>query len=845
MEMSLRLTLRLKLIFLIVSLLLVSLGAYLNFAIKLFVSDKTSYVFDTTLATTSYLAKDVRNTIANATENAFTFALIGKKKPALVRELFNLKTKILMFKIESRENIPVFIHPRLKELYGLSIDKLTKLSENFSIESRKDVETVNVSKELGTPAINLVIFNRYLGERYIYTLYLGDLVDSFKKESSFQNFLVDDRGEFIIGERKISKKMINQLLKSGVDTQSQKVKQGESQQNYLLSYTKMEELGLIIISRLSEEDAFRATDFLVKKSSIIGLVLLCLGIFAAIYFSSGITHPLEKLDKATKLISKGEYGTQIEIKSKDEVGSLAFSFNSMSIEILNYIEKVRKAYKKIDYMNKNLEKLVAKRTEELAEANSYLDAMINSLGQGLLVFDKNADCSPFYTNACLDIFDSEPNGMSYFDLIRIQDSKERGILERWTHNLFLEKIPFKSLASLGPKQIVFGENIEDPDYKYVSLEYFPMRRETQRIDNIVVVATDKTNEIKAEARFQKEREETLQMVFIHENKRQFLNYLNETEQFKTFLTRQTRGDLSKNLDKIKITLHSLKGSSGVYNLNDLYKVIDAAELSLEKLDVNKEIGKIDSLVKLVIKEIENEVTKVKKKFQSFLGQELVDGIPRYEKRLDLLKEHLSKLEGLGINDLTESFKSKIYRVPVKDFFKDINYFIQDLANQLNKEVLPVVLSGGDLLIDPVNFTSLLQSLVHLYRNILDHGIEEPHIRDELGKKEEGTIKISFLKIDDQLQLSILDDGAGISIGKLKKAMIKNNYETLSLEKRDEDIIYHIFDANLSTKTRSTDISGRGVGMSAIRDEVLKLNGKIKIESKESKGTIFFFEVPYA
>lgn len=837
-----KLTLRLKLILLIGILLLGSVGTYLYFAVNLFVSDKTSYVYDTSLATTSYLAKDVYSTIQNASENAFTFALIGKKKPELIKELLSLKTKILAFKIESRENIPIFIHPRIKELYGIDSASLKKISDEFNINSKKEIEIVNISHSLGIPALNLIIYNQYMGDRYIYTIYAGDLQDSFQKDSTFKNFLIDNDGKVIIGPAELSDEIISIATTSQAESLSQKIK---SDENELMSFTRLEDLGLIVISKISEADAFEVTDYLKKRSAAMAMILLGLGVILGLFFSSGITKPIEELVRATRLIATGKYGAQIKIKTKDEVSLLARSFNSMSVEIKNKMDEIQEANEQLDYMNKNLEKLVAQRTAELAEANSYLDAMVNSLGQGLLVLDKEGNCSPFFTKVCVDIFNDSPEGKNYFDLLNIVHPDRRKTLDKWLGSLYKEMIPFESLADLGPKVFETNFKMSSPDFKHISLEYFPMRRKSEAVENVLVVATDKTKQIIAEESFKKEKEESERMMFIQKNRRSFIRFLRETERLIEEIAKLTQESLVKSLDLIKLNLHSIKGSSGIYKLHNIYREVDKTEELLMGMSIETQSKEIAEKLNKLVDFVKGEIESVKDKDKTLLGEEIIDGIPRYVKRLDKMQDFANLLSSIGSNDLLNEFKNKIFRIPASDYFRSTNQFLQDLAEQLNKELKPIRIEGGGTLIDPSKFTPLFDSFVHLYRNIMDHGIELPHIREEKGKDEKGSIKINISKKEDALEISIIDDGAGISAEKVREVMQKRGYPESKLKAPNEKVIYHIFDPDFSTVAVANHISGRGVGMSAIKEEVIRLGGKIKVQTKEGKGTAFYFRVPYA
>ena len=155
---------------------------------------------------------------------------------------------------------------------------------------------------------------------------------------------------------------------------------------------------------------------------------------------------------------------------------------------------------------------------------------------------------------------------------------------------------------------------------------------------------------------------------------------------------------------------------------------------------------------------------------------------------------------------------------------------------------PLFVNGGDIRINTDKIKEFSSSLVHLFRNCMDHGIEMPDKRAESGKEEEGTINITAHLTDDQrLQLVIQDDGGGINVTKIREILTEKEVDHSELS--DKQAMMYIFKPDFSTAEQLTELSGRGVGMSAVYQAVKNLNGKIDLESEAGKGSKFIFELP--
>lgn len=182
--------------------------------------------------------------------------------------------------------------------------------------------------------------------------------------------------------------------------------------------------------------------------------------------------------------------------------------------------------------------------------------------------------------------------------------------------------------------------------------------------------------------------------------------------------------------------------------------------------------------------------------------------------------------------------------PIKKVFGRFPRVVRDLARQLEKEI-SLELVGEDTDLDKNLVEALADPLVHLVRNSVDHGIEEPDVREQNGKTRAGKVVLAAEQEGDHIMLSITDDGAGMDAGKLRDLAVKRGVLDREGADRlsDKEAFNLIFAPGFSTKTEITDVSGRGVGMDVVKTKISQLNGFIDIDSELGRGTVIKIKVP--
>jgi two-component system, chemotaxis family, sensor kinase CheA len=179
----------------------------------------------------------------------------------------------------------------------------------------------------------------------------------------------------------------------------------------------------------------------------------------------------------------------------------------------------------------------------------------------------------------------------------------------------------------------------------------------------------------------------------------------------------------------------------------------------------------------------------------------------------------------------------IRKQPIKQILRKLPRIVRDVANSSGKEI-EVIITGDDIQVDKSLIGVIEDPLVHMMRNSADHGIELPEDRLESGKDRKGKIHLKVVDDDENLYLSIIDDGKGLDYKRLLEKGIESGHFTESQNPSNQEIAQMIFMSGVSTAKEITDISGRGVGMDVVKKYIESAGGTVTIDSETGKGSEF-------
>ncbi len=474
---------------------------------------------------------------------------------------------------------------------------------------------------------------------------------------------------------------------------------------------------------------------------------------------------------------------------------------------------------------------------QLTSMNRMFDAMVNSLGQGFFLFDRDGFCMQAYSKACETLLDRNPAGLPVAEVLGVPADK-RATFNDWVRLLFDELIEFDDLVDVGPKTYTGSRE------RVVNLEYKPIRDADGRLEMVVVIATDRTVETHAKHQAQKMQSFASLMVNILKDKDRFRRFVAAARQiFRETYAALNRPEFTHELlSEVKRHLHTLKGAASTFGVNEIKEAVHTLET---RMSAENDLKTLQTLLLKTVPEIDHMFESILDEHRDILAEVLVEKVPSRLIPISTLEIFGRRLSRAGAKDLHQDFVEEILAVPLRRIFAEFDPVIQQVAQKLGKSVEPIKFIGDEVSIMPESMEAFRSALIHVFRNIVDHGIEHEIIRDQRGKTPAGQVVVEFRKLASEagpyLRIIISDDGNGIDIWQIKNKIEKRGESVSGLSQ--SQILGRIFDAGFSTANAVTEFSGRGVGLDAVKTEVERLGGTISVRSDLGKGSAFVIELP--
>ncbi|MFP4175662.1 MAG: chemotaxis protein CheA [Candidatus Brocadiia bacterium] len=199
----------------------------------------------------------------------------------------------------------------------------------------------------------------------------------------------------------------------------------------------------------------------------------------------------------------------------------------------------------------------------------------------------------------------------------------------------------------------------------------------------------------------------------------------------------------------------------------------------------------------------------------------------------------------SFEDLSQSLQSSIMeirKVPMSVILRRVPRTVRKIASSENKKI-DVSVEGENVMADKSIVNTLETPLNHMVRNAADHGIESPEQREECGKPPQGQVLVSAEETDDDIELSVKDDGAGLDYDALEEKAIELDFISPGQDLTEDDVLELLFQSGVSTADEVTDVSGRGVGMDVVRKKIDSMGGDVSVSSIPGEGTEFTVRLP--
>jgi signal transduction histidine kinase len=546
-------------------------------------------------------------------------------------------------------------------------------------------------------------------------------------------------------------------------------------------------VGVVAVAfSLSRENAaiadVRAKTLLVSAAVAAGLSALLLAMARHM-----VVGPLSKLVVAVRMVEEGKAG-DVDVRSNDEIGLLAEAFRSMATAIRT-------------------------REERITAQNRDMRMVLDNVGQGFVTLDVEGKMSEQHSRIIREWFGAPERGTTFWQYLQKVDPVVAQWFELgWT--AIREDIMPLEVSLMQLPQVVRknGQTFE--------FSYRPILKEGQ-LEQAIVVTTDVTSRIERERAEQAQREMMSIFHRIRADRQAFEGFFFEASELVRALEHSTGSDA----DLVMRQLHTLKGNCSLYGIESVATFCHELEDRLK--ETTEPLG---SPEKAKLSELWAQVSDVRAR----LGEG--DNIEIAREEYDNFLDHLRCRTDHNVLAATcSSWKFE----PAAKRLALLGDQITRLVDRMGKAETDIVCHPTQLRLPPSKWGRFWSAFAHIIRNAVDHGIETSEDRQIAGKSVRARIELAVTRESDHVLVTIRDDGAGIDWPTIAE---KAKAQGLPWETRG-DLEEALFAQGMSVRSEASSSSGRGVGLSAVREIVRELKGDVEVQSQLGGGTMFRFVLP--
>ena len=504
----------------------------------------------------------------------------------------------------------------------------------------------------------------------------------------------------------------------------------------------------------------------------------------------------------------------------------------------NEIEQLRKQ-KEILYQSKLQ---IESKNSELSEKNDSFKNLLDNTGQSFFSFGPDLIISEEHSSGCVQLFGEQIGGKNFTDLLErhVSNDVKRTMLSIMGHVFSSSQtLQQKIYLSLMPNEISIHDKTIRIDYKIIQHSLY------KRIMLILMNVNDRKH---LEIQVAEERKNLVMILKVIAEKSDVKLAL---EEFRHFIHK-----------KIPVII-----TSATEPATELYRLVQVHKNDLAQLGLHNTVKVLDEmedfLASLMIQFNERNRTVLETvattwNSQSILQKDMLiltnalgkNFLDKYE-RMYISKEKILEAErkieevltGEEQSDTLQQLRSLRYS-SLKDLLSQYEDYVRTVAKHLAKHIEPVM-TGDDLLVDMDVYSPFIKSLAHVFRNMIDHGIESTEERISAGKSRLGKIHCHIARYSNSFILSVFSDGRSPDNEKIYQKAIEEaiiSPEETSVMSR-EKIYEMLLIESCSIKDHTVPVSGRRSRFSSVKTELERLGGKIRVRSGTGKGTGFEFLIP--
>ncbi len=527
------------------------------------------------------------------------------------------------------------------------------------------------------------------------------------------------------------------------------------------------------------------------RVALASLVALAVAIALGLVFSARIVRPIRALADGARRVGGGDFEHTIDADTGDELGELAQTFNEMTA---------------------NLRKTVA----QLDARNRDMRIVMDNVKQGLLTIDRKGVMSAERSAVVDAWFGPSGKDERFVDCLGRVDRAAAETFEVQWEELLEGSLPRALLLHQLPRAAASGD-------RHFELSYTAITDGQDEITRLLVVVSDVTAKLVAERAELEQREIASIFERILRDKSGALEFVTDAERLVRELTAPSRLPLPETRRK----LHTLKGNAGIYGMQRLASLCHGIETGMADSGGDMTRAHSDALAATW--------SQTAQRLSTFLGEPDAGVVIDDDEYAQVLR---SLLDGTPRADMVRSVRAwKQERVTNR--LERFATQARELSKRLGKGDLAVEVVADGLRLPMADWTPFWAAFTHVLRNAVDHGIEPVADRKAAGKPEGGRLRLAASHAGGALLIEVSDDGKGVDWDSVAQ---KARAAGLPAS-RQEDLVAALFAEGLSTRDTASEVSGRGVGLSAVKQACERLGGYVTVDSIKTRGTAFRFHMP--
>lgn len=493
--------------------------------------------------------------------------------------------------------------------------------------------------------------------------------------------------------------------------------------------------------------------------------------------------------------------------------------------------------------------------EKLTESTYALRNLLNNAGQGFLAFEGDLQIGTEYSKECEKLFGHELINQLFPEVMFPKDHQQREFLTEILRDILQETNDVKRaiLLTLLPEEIILNDRCIHLDFRLIQTS------SNKASNTIMVILSDITDKRSLESQMEDDRKTLKMIVHFITDRNSFIMCIDDYKSFCKLKLPQilaSTAPLQEMIFECFRHVHTYKGNFSQFEMPHITEKLQNMENKLNELR-KREKGNDGPAVtearsRLLALMSQTVLLDWLDQELNILHDTLGDGflspdniVIVDESKLIELEERIQRIfpsvEGQSLIIEIQKLRYK----PFNELLKPYQTYVVTLSDQLEKRINPMVIEGEEIRVNLSQYHTFARTLVHVFRNALDHGIESVDERVDQGKLEYGQIKCLVEREGNSLVLTIGDDGRGINYNALREKAIEKGIldHKTAYQQEDEKILQYIFYDDFSTNDMEDEFSGRGMGLSAVKHELDHLGGSIKVTTAMHEGTTFYFSLP--